>query len=548
MERRRRSWPCLALTAALTVWINLVPVATGADDATAASALATPATSWTLLLDHAQDLGASRAPNAEVLVRLRGGAAPTALRHWARQRGLPVEWLRTAAAAVLRGRAGTLAQALGVAIDEYRLAGFGRFYAARTGPPVPAPLRATVASIGRVSSLGRVHPDRGRMRPDGSAIVGLGPGGFVDAYDARPLWDAGDFGRGETIVFFEVDGYSQADLATYARKFGLPAFADPLPHLGALGLKPEGESNMDLEVAHAIAPDARLVYVDLESFGGKNASPAAQFAQAFSAAARRYPGAIWSISLGQCEAVFSKQDAATVNQTVVDAERQGTTAFVASGDSGGLECLGVHDDVPSIPAKGISFPGDLPAVTSVGGTTLHVASSGRYRNETTWSEPLLSQGSTGGRSAIFSKPSWQKAPGVISEYSSGATCGAAPGSYCREVPDVAADAAPTTGAAVRFDGRWLTNGGTSLAAPQWAAFTALIDNHLTSAGDKPLGFANPLLYRLANGSPAHTPFHEITRGENDFYPAAPGYNMVTGLGSPDVWDIARDLVPLVGAR
>lgn len=558
MDRRHRNWRWLALTAGLvfgiTVWRTSLGIAgaaiasaTSATPATPAAAVAMPVASWTALLDHAQDLGASRASNAEVLVRLRGAASPTALRRWARGRALSVAWLPAAQAAVLSGRPEMLGRALGVSIDDYRLAGLGHFYAARADPQVPMPLRSTVASIGRVSSFGQVHTERPQAQAGGNAIVGLGPGGFVDAYDARPLWKAGDLGQGETIVFFEVDGYSQADLATYARRFGLPAFADPLPRLGALGLKPEGESDMDLEVAHAIAPDARLVYADLDSFG-KNAPPSAQFAQAFSAAAQRYPGAIWSISLGQCEDVFSSQDAAAVNQAVVDAERRGTTAFAASGDSGGLECLGVHDDVPSIPAKGISFPGDLPAVTSVGGTTLHVTSSGVYRTETTWSEPLLSQGSTGGLSTIFSMPAWQKAPGVISTYSSGATCGAAPGSYCREVPDVAADAAPTSGAAVRFDGRWLANGGTSLATPEWAAFTALIDNHLASDGDKPLGFANPLLYELANRSPPHAAFHEITFGANDFYPAAPGYDMVTGLGSPDVWNIARDLVPLVRTR
>lgn len=106
---------------------------------------------------------------------------------------------------------------------------------------------------------------------------------------------------------------------------------------------------------------------------------------------------------------------------------------------------------------------------------------------------------------------------------------------------MAADADPTTGAAVRFDGRWLGSGGTSLATPVWAAFCALIDEYLRGKGDSPVGFANPLLYQLASAQSPYSPFHQVTLGANDFYPAGPGYNMVTGLGTPDVWDIARDL-------
>ena len=204
-------------------------------------------------------------------------------------------------------------------------------------------------------------------------------------------------------------------------------------------------------------------------------------------------------------------------------------------------CLGVHQQDSQIPAAGISFPGDLPQVTSVGGTTLELTTAGQYLGETAWTEPLLSQGSTGGQSSLLPAPSWQQAPGVDSSYSDGTTCGQPPGSYCREVPDVSADAAPQTGAAIRFAGRWLSSGGTSLATPVWAAITALVDEYLQSNGDHPVGFANPLLYRLARSSPPYPPYHDVTAGTNDLYPAGPGYDMVTGLGTPDAWNLARDL-------
>jgi kumamolisin len=91
-----------------------------------------------------------------------------------------------------------------------------------------------------------------------------------------------------------------------------------------------------------------------------------------------------------------------------------------------------------------------------------------------------------------------------------------------------------------------SSGGTSLATPVWAALTALIDQYLQSQGHQPVGFANPLLYRLARSSPPYPPYHDVTVGTNALYPAVPGYDMVTGLGTPDAWNLARDLAPLTG--
>ena len=503
------------------------------------------AAGWTGVLDRAQDLGPSRAATAEVLVALRAPRQPALLLSWAARHGLRATWFRGQPTALLAARPAVLGRALGVRIDDFRLPGYRVFYASRGGGQVPAPLNGEVATISRITSFGQVQSVGD---PSGPATGGLAPGGFLSAYDVRPLWQHGDLGQGETIVFFEVDGYSPADVATYTARFGLPAVADPLPHIGPLNAKVLGESDMDIEVAHAIAPDATLVYVNLAAFGGKNTSPAAQFQQAFSTVAQEYPGAIWSVSLGLCENVFSRSDAAAVNNAVRAAEQAGTSAFVASGDSGGLECLGVHDRDAGVPAAGVSFPGDLPQVTSVGGTALQLTTSGQVLGTAAWTEPLLSQGSTGGPSRLFSQPPWQRAPGVISSSADGSRCRQPAGRYCREVPDVSADAAPSSGAAVRVNGRWLSEGGTSLATPVWAALTSLIDQYLRSQGDAPVGFANPRLYQLASGSAPFPAIRDVTAGTNDFYPAGPGYDMVTGLGTPDAWNLARDLAQLTGHR
>jgi kumamolisin len=534
----------------LSITATRAPTSTGspARSVTApppASAVAGPAVpgarpaAWTDLLGAAHDLGPSRAATAEVLMALRASRRPTSLLSWAANRGLRATWFAGQPTVLLTASPAVLGRALGVRIDDFRLRGYSVFYASRNSGSVPAPLDREVAGVGRITSFGHVHTEN-------IPVGGLAPGGFLDAYDVRPLWRRGDLGQGETIVFFELDGYSPADLSDYAARFGLPSFADPLPHIGALNLKVLGETDMDLEAAHAIAPDANLVYVNLSAFGGKNASAASQFQQAFTTVAQDYPGAIWSVSLGQCEDIFSRTDVAAVDNAVKLAEQGGTSAFVASGDSGGLECLGIHQSAPQIPAEGISFPGDLPQVTSVGGTALELTTAGRYLGETAWTEPLLSQGSTGGQSAVFTQPPWQRAPGVDSSLSDGAVCGQSSGGFCREVPDVAADAAPSSGAAVRVNQRWLSEGGTSLATPVWAALTSLIDEYLRSQHRKPVGFANPLLYRLASGSPLQPALRDVTVGGNDFYPAGPGYDMVTGLGSPDAWNLARDLAPLTG--
>jgi kumamolisin len=509
----------------------------------APSAAASPG--WSGVLDQAQDLGPSRAATAEVLVALRAPRRPASLLGWAARQGLRATWFHGQPTALLAARPAVLGRALGVRIDDFRLPGYRVFYASRGGGRVPAPLNAEVAAVSRITSFGQVQSVGD---PSGPATGGLAPGGFLSAYDVRPLWQHGDLGHGETIVFFEVDGYSPADVAAYTARFGLPSVASPLPHIGPLNAKVLGESDMDIEVAHAIAPDATLVYVNLAAFGGKNSSPAAQFQQAFSTVAREYPGAIWSVSLGLCENAFARSDSAAVNNAVLAAEQAGTSAFVASGDSGGLECLGLHDRDPGVPAAGVSFPGDLPQVTSVGGTALQLTTAGQVLGTAAWTEPLLSQGSTGGPSTLFSQPPWQRAPGVISSYSDGSPCGQPAGRYCREVPDVSADAAPSSGAAVRVDGRWLSEGGTSLATPVWAALTALVDQYLRGRGDAPVGFANPRLYQLASGSPPFPAIHDVTAGTNDFYPAGPGYDMVTGLGTPDAWNLARDFAPLTGRR
>ena len=151
---------------------------------------------------------------------LRAPRRPTLLLGWAARQGLRATWFRGQPTALLAARPAVLGRALGVRIDDFRLPGYRVFYASRGGGHVPAPLNAEVAAVSRITSFGQVQSVGD---PSGPATGGLAPGGFLHAYDVRPLWRHGDLGQGETIVFFEVDGYHAADLAAYAARFGLPA-------------------------------------------------------------------------------------------------------------------------------------------------------------------------------------------------------------------------------------------------------------------------------------------------------------------------------------
>jgi subtilase family serine protease len=223
------------------------------------------------------------------------------------------------------------------------------------------------------------------------------------------------------------------------------------------------------------------------------------------------------------------------------------TVVAASGDIGAVAYppdvyAALNDTGPIPPVKGVNLTASDPLVLGAGGTTLNAShTTGAWISETGWGLPYGTPGksfqaSGGGFSTLFPRPGYQNGvPGT------GAT---------RGVPDVSADASGHTGMAlVTSNGSTYTirnSGGTSASAPIWAALVALADQY---AG-RHLGFVNPALYRIAASGSYHRAFHDITTGNNSVefppktvtgYHAAPGWDPVTGLGSPD----AQYLVPLL---
>lgn len=174
-------------------------------------------------------------------------------------------------------------------------------------------------------------------------------------------------------------------------------------------------------------------------------------------------------------------------------------------------------------------------MTDVGGTTLSTTADGRWLGEQTWFDVPLSLGTGGGVSALFDRPEWQRA--VSSPDATGAADGR------RLTPDVAAVADPFTGVRIVFNQKNLVGGGTSQSAPIWAGLTAVMNQYLIDNGGRLIGDLNPQLYRIAQGAqfPA---FRDVTLGGNAVADAGPGYDMATGLGTPDVENLVKNLLVL----
>lgn len=475
----------------------------------------------------------------QALVSLPATARPATLYRWARAHRLHVSWHPGNGWAIVHGPAQAMARGFAVPIHDYRARSATEFYSAERAAHVPGVLRGTVDGVGTISSYipkpRALFPAIYQDVPNG----GLTPSELLNVYDATPLTRAGFSGQGETIVFFEIDGYRPSDLNTFATQTGLPPLKPVLDTTQPGGKATGQETELDLEVAHAIVPQARLVvfnildYLHVNSF----AQLAVNIGKAYAAVDRKYPQAIWSLSiiLG-CNRDYRPADMAPMQQALATALSHGTSAFVASGDAGGLECKGGADygDPPRESDVGVNALAEIPAMTSVGGTALSTDAHGDWVDEQSWTASATQQGTGGGIATNVPRPAWQKATGIS----------AIDDTTNRLVPDVAADADPFTGVRIVIQGRAATGGGTSQAAPIWAAFTVQLNQYLAAHGGHRIGDINPLLYQVAARTPGA--FHDITLGGNAVYSAQRGYDLPTGLGSPDVSVLAEALLKAQG--
>ncbi len=329
-------------------------------------------------------------------------------------------------------------------------------------------------------------------------------------------------GAGQTIAI--VDAYNdpniKSDLAAFDSKYGLaapPSFT--VDNLGATTTDPGWalETALDVEWAHAIAPGANIVLVEASSTSLSALLGAVSYARAV-------PGvSVVSMSWGTSE-FYGEWN--YTNAFTSPAGHNNVAFVAASGDAGAW--------------SGPEFPSVAPNVLAVGGTTLTTTAGGAYISESGWS------GSTGGFSGLdngylygFAEPSYQTATLTAAGLNFG----------IRTTPDVSFNANPSSGVAVydsvAYGGQsgWFEVGGTSAAAPAWAGLLAITDQGLATAGQGSLSTTQVLtdLYSLPRSD-----FNDITSGFNG-YSATPGYDLVTGLGTPKAQSLVAGLLSANGA-
>lgn len=369
-----------------------------------------------------------------------------------------------------------------------------------------------------------------------SSYGSLTAGELASHYSMTGMYALGDLGQGVRIALAEFEHNSATDIAAYESCYGLSTPVSYERVDGGAGTGPgQGEAALDIEDVVGLAPKAAVdVYRAPNSAVGD-----VDLYQAIVDG----DDPVVSSSWGMCEQE-SSASVLTSEQTLFEqAASQGETVFAASGDSGSTDCY------PPSRKLAVDDPASQPYVVGVGGTTIHDGS------ESAWNSAFYGAGG-GGASTLWCMPAYQDQtaiPGIVSSYSSksSAQCGSTD-PYMREVPDLSADADPATGYTIYWDGSWTPVGGTSGAAPLWAAVAALVDASpfCSSYGSGDPGVQPAGLYEAVAASASyvysppgggHEALYDVTLGNNDYlglsggpYPATPGYDMASGLGTPIV--------------
>lgn len=334
------------------------------------------------------------------------------------------------------------------------------------------------------------HPPIHAKPNASTSPIGYIPSQIKNAYGLNQISATGS---GQTIAIIVAYGSPtiKNDLAIFSQQFGLPSANLTIAYPGGKTKTNAGwalETSLDVEWAHAIAPDAKILLVVARSASLTDLVKAIDYASSHGA---QVVSNSWGGSEFSSEANYESHF-----------QHSGTVYVASSGDNG----------------AGTMWPSVSPNVLAVGGTSLTLDTFDNYVSETGWS------GSGGGISSYMSMPSYQSNwSNIVGVH--------------RGVPDVSFDADPITGVAVYdttiYNGQsgWFEVGGTSFSAPGWAAMIALADQGRTS----PLSSINAIanFYNLAGPSGSigySTNYHDITQGSNG-YNAQTGYDLVTGLGS-----------------
>jgi kumamolisin len=451
----------------------------------------------------------------EEFARLHG-ASPADLekiRAFGRRHGLKVASEDRARRTVkFTGTVQAFNEAFGVSLRRYEHA--SGTYRCRTGSlTIPADLESVIEGVfgldnrPQAKAHFRLHKRNPNVRAQ-AAAVSYSPLQVAQAY----AFPSAATGAGQCIALIELGGgYNAADLTSFFGDLGISTPEVTSVSVDGAANSPtgdpsgaDGEVELDIEVAGAIAPRAQIA-----AYFAPNTDQG--FIDAVTTAvhdATLKPSVV-SISWGGPESSWTEQSRNALNSACQDASTIGVTILAASGDDGASD--GSTNGTPTV-----DFPAASPYVLGCGGTKLTI-SGASITSEQAWNELSSNEGATGGGvSEIFALPSYQQSASVPR----------APNGFVgRGVPDVAGDADPETGYNVVVDGEQTVIGGTSAVAPLWAGLLALINQSLGAN----VGYVNPLLY----AAKAEATFHDITTGSNGDYSAGPGWDPCTGLGSPD---------------
>jgi len=428
------------------------------------------------------------------------------------------------------GTAGRMGQAFHTQLRRYRVNGVDHF-ANSSDLSIPAAFEPVVNAVGGLHDFGpvplhKVIANAARPNLNSGASHYLAPDDIATIYNIAPLYAAGIDGTGQKVAVIGQTDIRLTDIRTFRTRFNLPA-SDP--QIVLFGPDPgtrssdEVEADLDVEWSGAVARNATIVYVN-----SRNIYTSAQYAIDQNLAP------VMTLSYGACEASTNDFFRSVAQQ----GSAQGITWMVSSGDWGGATCDLTSPNDQATKGLTVSYPTSIPEVTSVGGTEFNdatgnwwaTANSANRASALSYIPEKVWAFAGGGVSSLFPKPVWQTGPGV-------------PADGQRDVPDVAFTASGHDGYEIVNGGSVFIVGGTSASSPVFAGIVSLLNQ---SQGG-PLGNINPGLYRLAVAAPEV--FHDTIAGDNKYpcaqgspncvdglvgYPATPGYDLASGLGSLDV--------------
>ncbi len=423
--------------------------------------------------------------------------------------------------------------------------------AARVGRRVPAALRGSVVAIsllgrrraapassaGKASAAAAAASASGASRPylsirlhSGTASGcaagssgGAGPGyepftpnQYLTAYGLAAMHAKGLEGQGRTIAIVEGGGFKRSDIATFTRCFGgkPPPIRVVRVGLGKYVPPAEDEPTLDVSMVAVAAPKAKVYAYE----GGGLEGSLIETAGAALGSRGHRPDVI-SMSYGFCEPQVSGQLAfrAAIDNIFAVAAGAGISVLASAGDQGSSGCrtFTPEGEETAAPVLAVSLPASSAYATAVGGTNLWLSRRNRIKGQIAWNDsPLQASGGGGGTSLLYPRTPWWQAK--LGRYGLG-----------RKLPDIAALADVAPGYALYCTAPecepraaavygWTSFGGTSAATPLMAAGVALVNQYAARRHLPPVGFLNPLLYRL--GAKVRTrrgAFDDVVKGNND---------------------------------